>query len=112
FYNASNTARVPFTDFGADFELLQRPEIASNHGYTPNDIKLLSTWFFVDKNILDPDKLNSMLRELGPLRDKNNVINDAWISIKTSFHPVLAPIFLCALFLLLLNPNRKLFTIW
>lgn len=111
-FNALNPARAPITDFGADTQLKKNPEILVRHGYSANDIDLIRSWFFVDKNIANPHALNAMLMELGPLPAKTNALNNGWIGVKTFAHPVLLPGFLAAIFLLLLMPNRKLFMTW
>lgn len=111
-FNALNPARAPITDFGADAQLKHHPEILARHGYTENDINLIRSWFFVDPEIANPESLNVMLAELGPLPAQSNALNNGWIGIKTFVHPVLLPGFLAALFLLLLIPNRKTFVAW
>lgn len=112
FFNALNPARASITDFGADVQLKNHPEILAHHGYSPNDIDLIRSWFFVDKNIADPHALNAMLTELGPLQVQTNALKNGWIGIKTFTHPVLLPGFFAAVFLLLLMPSRKLFLTW
>ncbi len=111
-FNALNPARAPITDFGADTELKKHPEILARHGYTENDINLIRSWFFVDSNVADPIALKAMLDDLGPIPLQGNALTNGWIGLKTLAHPVLLPVFLAALFLLLLLPNRKLFATW
>lgn len=111
-FNALNPARALITDFGADTQLKNHPEILARHGYSANDINLIRSWFFVDENIANPHALNAMLMEIGPLPAQSNALNNGWIGIKTFANPVLLPGFLMAFFLLLLMPNRKLFMTW
>ena len=62
--------RAPISDFlnyGVGWHLKQHPEVMAHHGYSQNDIDLVSNWFFVDPQIADPKSLNAMLAELGPL---------------------------------------------
>ena len=107
-----NFARASITDFGYAEELKKNPEILSRHGYTPNDINLIGTWFFVDENIANPQRLNAMLRELVITPSRSHHINNGWIALQTFFHPFLKPAFYSALFLFLLFPSRKLVVVW
>ena len=111
-FNALNPARAPITDFGADAELKKNPEILARHDYTANDIDLIRSWFFVDSNIADPVALKAMLDDLGPIPLQGNALTNGWIGLKTLAHPVLLPVFLVALFFLLVQPSRKLLVTW
>ena len=64
-FNQLNSARAAFTDFGANEELKQHPDILKRHGFSINDVALVSTWFFVDARIAGPNLLRSMLSGLG-----------------------------------------------
>lgn len=111
-YNELNPVRAPFTDFGAGSYLKQRPDILERHGYSANDIDLISGWFFVDPNIANPGKLRAMLDELGPLPAQGNSLTHAWLGVKTIWHPVLLPIVLTAFLLAVLYPGRQVLTVW
>jgi len=111
-FNALDPARVPFTDFRADIQLNQHPEILSRYGYSTNDINLIKEWFFVDPALANPAALNAMLTELGPLAAQPNSLDNGWDGIKALAHPVLLPGVLAAIFLLFILPNRKLFITW
>lgn len=111
-FSALNPARAPFTDFGAGPLLKVQPEIISRHGYSNNDINLISSWFFVDPKIADPTALNAMLSELGPIPTQQGALANSWTGIKALTDPVLVPFVLVAVLLLLARPNRKLFLAW
>lgn len=111
-FNALNPARAPFTDLGAGEHLKQHPDILSRHGYSSNDIDLISDWFFVDSKIANPKALSAMLDELGPLPAQGNAITDAWIGVQTLWHPNLLASILAALLLFLLRPYWSIAASW
>ncbi|CAK8716568.1 MAG: hypothetical protein CDV28_14217 [Candidatus Electronema aureum] len=95
-FNKLNPPRALFTDFGAHNYIKQRPDILERYGYSVNDINLTSNWFFADPNITDPDKLNAMLKELGPLPAQQGAVERAFVGMKILLHPSLLPILLAA----------------
>lgn len=107
-----NVARIPFTDYGAGEYLKARPDILSRYGYSPNDIDLLASWFFVDPAIADPVKLNAMLNDLGPLATQQYALNNAWLGVKALFDPTLLPMLLAALALACISPTWKTAGVW
>jgi hypothetical protein len=111
-FNELNPARAPFTDFGAGLYLKQRPDIRDSHGYSHNDIDLISKWFFVDSNIADPGKLNAMLKELGPLPAQGNSLANGWIGIKNLVHPKLLSIVAAAVVLAIIGLNLRVAMAW
>lgn len=111
-FTALDPARAPFTDFRADIQLNQHPEILSRHGYSTNDINLITEWFFVDPAIANPTALNAMLTELGPLAAQPNSLVNGWEGIQALAHPVLLPSVVAAILLLFILPSRKLFITW
>ncbi len=111
-FKTLNTIRVPFTDYGADAKLKQRPELLSRHGYTSNDINLIRFWFFVDQKIANPFALKAMLAELGPMPTQSGALKNGWTGIARLMHPILMPCVLAAIFFLLMQPSRKLLITW
>ena len=107
-----NSARIPFTDYGAGKHLQQHPEIMVGHGYTQNDIDLLGDWFFVDPQIADFTSLNTMLAELGALPMQEGSIQSGFAGIKALFVPVLLPLLLSALLLLVMMPRWSVASAW
>jgi hypothetical protein len=107
-----NSARPPFTDYGAGDHLKQRPEIIAHHGYSQNDIDLMANWFFVDPQIADPKSLKEMLAELGTLPLQKESVQSGFVAIKALFGPVLLPLFLSALLLLVLMPRWSVALAW
>ncbi len=107
-----NSARKPYTDYGASEYLKQHPEIMARHGYSQNDIDLVSDWFFVDPQIADPKSLNAMLTELGPLPMQDGSVQSGFAAIKALNDPVLLPLILPALLLLVLVPGRSVALAW
>ncbi len=111
-FNQLNPARAAFTDFGAGEELKQHPDILKRHGFSVNDVDLVSTWFFVDTRIADPKLLRSMLGELGILPAGSNSWANAWLSLKSLWHPDIRPLLAIALILALLRPSYGIAASW
>ena len=111
-FNALNPARAPLTDFGADVQLKQHPDILSRHGYSPNDIDLIRSWFFVDPKIANPVAINAMLAEMGPQPVQRDALTNGWAGIKALAHPILIPTLSAAILLMLSWPSRKTVVTW
>ncbi|MBI3481174.1 MAG: hypothetical protein HY016_12610 [Nitrosomonadales bacterium] len=107
-----NSARIPYTDYGAGELLKQHPEITANHGYSQNDINLIVSYFFDDPQIASPKPLNAMLTELGPLPAQEGSIQSGFEAIKALFDPMLLPLVLSALLLFVLTPRWSLALAW
>jgi hypothetical protein len=111
-YNALNPARAPFTDYNAGQYLKQRPDILARYGYSINDIDLITDWFFVDSHIANPEALQAMLTELGPLPAQSNALTNAWLGVQTLWHPILLTTVLTALLLAVLRPAWHVAASW
>jgi hypothetical protein len=111
-FQVHNAARAPFTDFGAGGRLKQHPEIFERHGFSSNDIDLVSYWFFVDAAVVEPLRLEQMLRELGPRTEQLGDGQHALSGLRILFEPVLLPLFAMALLLVLLNCSARLLAVW
>lgn len=95
---------VPFRDHGAGRLLKQRPDILLRHGYSKNDIDLISASFFPDRRLTDAQALNAMVAELVPIDNWKKRIKKAFdaVAMLASF-PLLVLLlpglfFLCANF--------------
>ena len=111
-FNQLNSARAAFTDFGANEELKQHPDILERHGFSINDVELVSTWFFVDTSIAGPNLLRSMLSELGVLPAGSNSWANAWLTLKALWLPEIRPLLAVALILALLRPGYGIAASW
>lgn len=107
-----NSARAPFTDFGAGDYLKQQPAIMARHGYSPNDVDLLQHWFFVDPKLAAPHAMQAMLTELGPLPAQGNKRAKARLGLQALWHPTLLPLMLAALLLAILRPSWRTAAAW
>ncbi len=101
-----------FVNYGAGRQIKQHPEIMARHGYSKNDVALISNWFFVDPQIADPKSLNAMLAELGPLPMQEGSFQSGITALKALADPVLLPLILPALLLLVLAPSRVVILAW
>lgn len=111
-FNDLNTVRASFTDFGAGKLLKQHQDILERHGYSINDLELISNWFFVDPHIANPQALRAMLTELGPLPTQGTSLINAWIGVQALWHPKLLPLVLAALLLVLIRPSWQIVASW
>jgi hypothetical protein len=111
-YNELNPVRALFTDYGAGAFLKQRSDILERHGYSINDINLIENWFFVDAHIANPQALQVMLTELGPLPSQKKSLINAWIGMQTLRHPFILLPMLTALLLAVLRPSWQVATSW
>lgn len=111
-FNDESSPLTNIIDYGAGKHLEQHPEILTRHGYSQNDIRLISGWFFVDPQIVDPNSLNAMLAELGTAPMRNGSIQSGFTALKALADPVLLPLILSALLLLVLTPERSLVLTW
>jgi hypothetical protein len=112
-FNELNPVRAPFTDFGVGAYLKQRPLILEHHRYSPNDIDLVGSWFFVDASITNPGKLRAVLGELGlfPLLTVDAFVSAA-SGVRTLWHPTLLPFVLAAFLLTVLRPSWRTVAVW
>lgn len=111
-FNELNSARAPFTDYGAGSILKLHSDIFKRYGYSINDIALIEGWFFVDSHIANPQALQSMLAELGPLPTQGNALTKVWSGVQNLWNPVLLTSFLAALFLAALRPSWQIAASW
>jgi hypothetical protein len=106
------TPIADFVDYDAGKHLKQHPEILARYGYSQNDIDLVTNWFFVDPQIVDPKSLNAMLAELGQLPMHEGSVQSGFMAIKALSDPMLLPILLSALLLLVLMPRWSVVFAW
>lgn len=107
-----NSARLPYTDYGAGEKLKLHPAIIERHGYTQNDMDLIDYWFFADPKIADPVSLKSMISELGTAAVNQDNLSAGWGAIKVLFNPVWLPLLLGALLLMSIVSGRVLVYCW
>lgn len=105
-------ALAPIIDYGGGGHLKQHPDILQRHGYSDNDIDLITNWFFVDPNIANPKALLSMLAELGSLTVQDNALDNAWLGVQAVWHENLLPVVLPALLLTALRPSWRVGVSW
>jgi len=111
-YNELNPARKPITDFGFDRHLKQHPEILQEYGYSPNDIGLIRSWFFIDPAIANPIILKEMIDKLGFMPNEKKALANAWIALSVLYNFKLLPLILAAFLLALLRPSWKIAASW
>jgi hypothetical protein len=111
YYWKLNWARAPFTDFDAEARLLAQPDVMARHGLSRNDVELISSWFFVDRQIADPARLRAILMELGPSAMATS-LGAGLMAIRSLARPELLPLLMTAVGLLVLTFRRRLLMSW
>jgi hypothetical protein len=112
-FDRFNAVRIPYNDYGAADHLKDRPDILRRYGYSVNDVDLITDWFFEDPKIADPEKLKSMLRDLGPLAFQEGSLEKAWTGVSAlASSDKLLPIVLAAALLALMRPRWRVFAVW
>jgi len=106
-----NSARAPFTDFGMTDRLLRRPETMVRYGLSRNDVELLANWFFVDRQIANPENLRAILSELG-LPGTEASLQSGISALRALADAKLLPMLWAAIILLLLSFRRRLLISW
>ncbi|MCX5495675.1 hypothetical protein OSH11_13245 [Kaistia dalseonensis] len=67
-YNAMNLLRFWFTDFRLDLALDKNPSALASAGWSANDLAMISHWWFFDPDVYSPDKVRSVVQQLGATR--------------------------------------------
>ncbi|WP_158939980.1 hypothetical protein [Burkholderia sp. S171] len=111
-FNELNPARIPFTDYGAAVRMKLQPHILEDHEYSSNDVDLISTWFFVDPKIANPQSLNKMVGQLSERASIGRSLAGAKVAMAALWQPEIAVLFAAALLLLLIRPDWPLLTSW
>jgi hypothetical protein len=111
YFWALNRARVPFTDFDAVPRLLAQPDVMSRFGLSRNDVQLLGNWFFVDREIANPERLVAVLAELAPAPSTMR-FSSALSAIHSIADPKLLPLFLAAVALAALAFSSRILGAW
>lgn len=77
--------RVYWIDNGGFSKLLLHPEIYQKYQYSENDIKLLNSWFFADKKLMDVERLTKIRAELDLVTNNSYIFKNIRKSIKFFF---------------------------
>lgn len=107
-----DAARAPFTDFGVAQKVRNSPELMKRFGYSPNDIELLGSFFFVDPTIFVPAKLHGMVSGLGTVHLLTGNGKAAINSIGTLLSPEVLPVVALAAILFVIEPSVELACGW
>jgi len=110
-YHEFNLARAPYTDFRAGEQVNSRPDILTRHGYSTNDINLISNWFFVDPQLSNPAKLNAMLTDVGIHHWVSRGFGLGMESVRLLYVDQLWPMLACALIIGFVSPSRRVFMV-
>jgi hypothetical protein len=111
-FNALNHVRALLTDFGAAEPIKERPEVLAKHGFSQNDLALVSHWFFVDPNLANPPALEAMVAEAGVQATQERNLANAAVGLKSLGHPSLWMLTLVALGISAVGARRSTVAAW
>ena len=111
-FNEFNALRVLITDYGVTTSLASKPEALIASNLTPNDLQLLSRFFFLDPQIADPAILRTVLQELPHTIDPVIAAKNGLSALSVLGSVELLPLFIAATALLALHPSRSLLLSW
>lgn len=111
-FNALNHVRALLTDFGASEPLRGRPEVLTKHGFSQNDLALVTHWFFVDPNLANPPVLEAMVSEAGPHANQDRKLANVAIGLKSLGHPSIWMLALVALIVSAIGARRSTLAAW
>ena len=111
-FRQQNLARAPLTDFGAAKFILELPDLMQRHGLSPNDIVLVSRWFFVDPRLSNPELLWALMSEIPPQTalEKNLASSVSGLSLLLGPQLLTLTLLGAAMLMILLRP--RLFVAW
>lgn len=107
-----NSARAPYTDFGADALLAERQDILKKYNYSQNDVSLVSAWFFEDPQISNPGTLRSMVSHLGPIQDSPLALKNGIKGFEALKDKAVRAYFIAGILAFILAPSRRLVASW
>ncbi|TYL84559.1 hypothetical protein [Bradyrhizobium cytisi] len=111
-FRQQNLARAPLTDFGAAKFILERPDLMQRHGLSPNDIVLVSRWFFVDPHLSNPELLWALMREIPPRTALEKNLTSSVSDLSLLLGPQLLTLTLLGAALLMILLQPRLFVAW
>lgn len=98
--------RAAFTDFGAMDSVIANPEIAYKHGYSLNDLEIITMWFFADPYTADPVRLSQFLKDLPLVSYFQGNLPSAWSAVRVLSKPEMMHLVLVSGALLLICQRR------
>ena len=96
-FNAMETVRVPYTDYGVGRAVLEQLRPEAREGFSRADLALVQNWFFLDPAIADPPRLGALLAKVDMARMAMGNADKARDSLGILARPELLPLVLAAL---------------
>lgn len=97
-----------YIDYGLAEKIKSTPELMIKFDYSINDLDLISNWFWVDQEIIQPNKLNDMANEYGKIPFFTTNIMNSFYSLKIIYSNNILPFSVLIILSILLNPSFKL----
>jgi len=95
-FNAMEPLRGELTDFSYAEQILKHPEQMRAHGFSQNDIQLISNWFYVDTAVADPVRLQALFSDLPFETRFIENLYGGWNAIASLADPTIAPLLIAA----------------
>lgn len=102
-YIAMDPWRTQLTDFNFSQQILKHPEQMRTHGFSANDIQLISSWFYVDPEVAEPERLQALFSDLPAETRYADNLYRGWSAVASLAHPTIAPLLIAAIVLSLLS---------
>jgi len=112
YFRDVNVARAQFTDFGAGRHIQKNDNLLSEYELSKNDIKLLSNWFLVDRELAKPDKLTDLLVDSGFYDLNSQGSKKVRSALNRLYGPYLLWVFMASVIALVFSLNKKLGFAW
>ena len=106
-FKSFNPIRLKFTDYQLGGYFARYPDIAAAHGFSQNDLALISSWFFVDPKIADPARISALLETVDWKELWRMNLTTGVTSIYRIFDPSLLPLIVPALLICAISPARR-----
>lgn len=108
-----NIPRTYFTDFGAGSHVRAHPDILKKHNVSINDIDLVLSFFFVDANVANHEKLQSIINESGFVKKQLLNFRDGLRTIiKFVTNLSFLPLLVIGILGFMVSPSWRLLLLW
>jgi hypothetical protein len=106
-FNKSSIVRVPIIDYQAGYRIRENPELLKKHNFSENDLLLFENWFFADRKIANPKRLEALLKDLDWNQKNFTSLPVAFKSLKVLLEPELLPLVVIGLLMFFFCENKK-----
>jgi hypothetical protein len=102
-FRALDPLRVSLTDYSFAEYILKHPSQIHAHGFSKNDIQLISSWFYIDPKVADPARLQALIASLPTENWIAGNLFQAVVAVQALADPTIAPLMISAVIFSLLS---------